>query len=629
MQETIFSQIRTEEKSFFDDYIQPVEGYTFNQAKTLKRSHLYLDSKFENGGTYLNRELLFFNVVLPPREVAMRMLNLNTKNIRLWPMNPKHKFSTHLLEKELKWWLKKNKIGKMLNNIAQDAPSYGSVVVEKTKDGAELVDLRRLILDPTVDCIQESRFVTTVHFMTPSELRETGWDHVEEAIDLYSSGDANQSYLDEYGNVATIRSTGQIKVYKRFGEVPKSWLDGSNSDENVKALFIVAGADVQELDADGRPVGERGVILFSSAWKKDWPFKDFHYIKTKGRWLGVGIPEMLFDVQVRVNELKNQKRISMEIGAMHLFQTSDNTLVKNTLTDLENGDVVFSKNGITPIDNAERNLAAFNDEESSYHSQVDRLSFAYEAIRGEAGDSSTPLGTTQIAVAQGTSVYAFKKENLSLFWQEFFNDLVMPQLLKDLTAEHIMRYTGSAQELLQLDLAAAEIEANDFAKDQILSGKIFTRENLEELKAKRLQDYRRMGESRFIKIKDAFYDDVEFEFDFLITDEQADPLKIVQNTQAVFLALTQAQQPDGTNMFLDDPRMKVLFDKFAESLGVSTAEIELAEQQRQQLPQAQSGMPVPPQGSQAVRGTVPEPQTGNVPMQQQIIDQIMNPQTKT
>jgi hypothetical protein len=501
--------------------------------------------------------------------------------------------------------------------------------VEKTKDGAELVDLRRLILDPTVDCVQDSRFVTTVHFMSPSELRETGWDHVEEAIDLYSSGDANQSYLDEYGNVATIRSTGQIKVYKRFGEVPKSWLDGSNSDETVKALFIVAGADVQELDADGRPVGERGVILFSSAWKKDWPFKDFHYIKTKGRWLGIGIPEMLFDVQVRVNELKNQKRISMEIGAMHLFQTSDNTLVKNTLTDLENGDVVFSKNGITPIDNAERNLAAFNDEESSYHSQVDRLSFAYEAIRGEAGDSSTPLGTTQIAVAQGTSVYAFKKENLSLFWQEFFNDLVMPQLLKDLSAEHIMRYTGSAQELLQLDLAAAEIEANDFAKDQILSGKIFTKEDLDAMRSQRIQDYRRMGESRFIKIKDAFYDDVEFEFDFLITDEQADPLKIVQNTQAVFLALTQAQQPDGTNMFLDDPRMKVLFDKFAESLGVSTAEIELAEQQRQQLPPAQSGQPVPPQGPQAVRGTVPEQPQGNVSMQQQIIDQIMNPQTKT
>jgi len=41
------------------------------------------------------------------------------------------------------------------------------------------VDLRRLFLDPTVESIQQSRFVTVKHILNTQELREKvkdGWD---------------------------------------------------------------------------------------------------------------------------------------------------------------------------------------------------------------------------------------------------------------------------------------------------------------------------------------------------------------------------------------------------------------------------------------------------------------------
>lgn len=583
MQEpSIFAQIRKESQDFYFGYIQVVPGYTFNQYNTIKRAHLYLNSRYEDDSLYQGLSKLFFNVVIAPCEVAMRMLNLDTKNIRLWPLNPKSQFSTYLLEKELKLWLKKSKLGKMLNQIAEEAPRFGSVVIEKTPDGARLVDLRKLILDPTVERIQESRFVTTIHYMTPSELQKTGWDNVNLAIARFGNRNAQQSYEDKLGNLNLQSSTPYIKVHKRYGEVPQWWIDPNlkpgtpEGDKFVKSLYIVCGADETFKNNDGKSMGEAGIIMFSSKWSKEWPYKDFHYMKTKGRWLGIGIVEMLFDVQVRINELKNQKRVSMQLSSMHLFQTKDKSIVRNVLTDLESGDLMLSQNGIEPIVNEERNLPAFKDEEASYAHQVDNLSFAYEAIRGDQGDSSTPLGTTQIAVAQGTSVYAFKKENLGLFLQEFFNDLVMPQLMKDLTPEHIMRFTGSLEELNKLDEAAAELHANDYVKEQILNGKIVLQTDMDSAKQKALDTYRKLGESRFLKIKDAFYDDAEFEFDFLITNEQDDPAKIVANTQAVFTAL--AANP----MILNDPRIKLLFYKFAQQLGVSPADIELADNQHQQ-----------------------------------------------
>lgn len=609
VQETIYAQIRKEQNEFYDTSIQVVPGYSFNQYLTLKRAHLYLNSKYEDGTQYMGRDKLFFNVVVPPCEVAMRMLNVDTKNIRLLPMNPKSYFSTYLLEKELKLWLKTNKMGRILNQIAEEAPRYGSVLLEKTKDGASVVDLRKLINDPTVDDIQDSRFVTTIHYMTPSQLRETGWDNVDVAIERFGESNAMQSFEDEYGNLNTINSTPYIKVWKRYGEVPQWWIDGGTSEKMVKALFIVAGAEKEELNSEGKPTGELGVILFKSRWHKKWPFKDFHYVKIKGRWLGMGVTEMLFDVQVRINELKNQKRISMELSAMHLFTTPDRTIVRNALTDLQNGDILISENGINPILNEERNLQAFDGEEQSYLAQADRVSFAYEAIRGDQ-NANTTLGQTQIAVAQGTSVYAFKKQNLEIFLQDFFNDLVMPQLMTDLTPDHIMRFTGSAQELQKLDEAAAEIEANDYIKEQIIGGRYVAPEELDLLKMGKINEYKKLGESRFLKLKKNFYSDVEFEFDFNIGNEQVEPTLIVQNTQAVFSAL--AQNP----AILQDPRIKMLFFRFAEQLGVPPAEIELADQQASALEanQMTNGQIQGQQmagNSQRVLGTKPTQQTAS------------------
>lgn len=611
--DNIFAQIRKEQWDFMFNWISIVPGYVFNQYYTIKRAHLYLNSRYlssagettpttvsmgDLNNTTEQNNNLFFNIVLSPCEVAMRMLNIDTKNIRLWPMNPKSQFSTYLLEKELKQWLKGHKFGLALNKLAEEAPRYGSVVLEKTSEGAEVVDLRRLILDPTVERIQQSRFVTTVTYMTPSQLKKaTAWDQemVDIAIERYQNFNTQEPYEDQFVNINLMRSTPYIKVFKRYGEVPAKWLDpklkGKKGEEMVRALFIVAGADWLMKNNDGKPVSDLGVVLFKSKWLKDWPFKDFHYMKTRGRWLGIGIVEMLFDVQERVNEMKNQKRESMKISAIHLFQTDDKSIVRNVTTDLLNGDILLrgnNKDGLAPIANEERNFAAFRDEEESYSAQVDKLSFAYEALRGDTSDAGqATLGQTQIAVAQGTSVFAFKKENLSLFIQEFFNDLVLPQLLKDLTPEHIMRFAGTAQEIQQLDQAAAEIYANDHIMSRMLNyspgDEPPIQDEHEAAKQKAVSAYQKLGTNRFLKIKEAFYSDAEFEFDFLVTDEQADPAKMAQNIQAVI-----AEVGNNPNI-LADPRLKLLFYKLCEQLGISPAELELADQQAQQI-QQQSGM---------------------------------------
>lgn len=583
---TIFAQIRYETDQFLYNQISPVPGYAFNQYQTLKRVYLYLSNRYEDASLYLGREKLFYNIVTPAVEVATKMLNIDTKDIRLIPTNPNSYFPTYLLEKELRQWLKTSKMGSILNQIAEEAPRYGSVLLEKTKKGAEVCDLRRTMLDPSVENAKDSRFITTVHYMSDAELRKTGWDNVDLAIERFGNTQAAQPFEDNSGNLNIMRSSPQVKVYKRYGEVPLWWIDGTpgvKGNKMVRSLFIVAGPDFLQRNSSGQPTGELGVVMFKSLWQGEYPFKDFHYTKIRGRWLGMGVVEMLFDVQTRMNELKNQKRISMELSTMHLFQTKDKQIVRNIITDLENGDILFSPNGIEPITNEERNLPAFKDEEASYGDQVNKLTFAYEAVRGEPSPQTTTLGETQIAVAQSTSVYAFKRQNLALMLRPFFNELVMPQLIKDLTPEHIMRFTGSAQELQKLDQVSAEIHVNDEIKKKVLSGQRVNLEFQVMLRDKAIKEYKKLGTNRFLKIKEDFYKDAEFDFDFNIDNEAMDPAGKLQGIKTLFGF-------SANPAILQDPRWKMLFYQAAEEMGISPAEIEFADSQATEM-QANGELP--------------------------------------
>jgi len=604
--QNIYAQIRYEVDQFLYNFISPVPGYAFNTYQTIKRIFLYLSNRYENGSFYLGREKLFFNIVLPPVEVATKMLSVDPKNIKLIPTNPDSYFPTYLLEKELRQWLKESEMGKILNQIAEEAPRYGSVFLEKTKDGARVCDIRRMMYDPSVERILDSRFVTTVNYMADVDLikaaKEGNWDMdaVELAIERFGNTQAAQAMEDFSGNLNVMRSSPQVKVYKRFGEVPRHWLDGGKSDEMVRALFICAGPDVLQRNTSGQVVGELGVTLFKSEWRGDYPFKDFHYTKIKGRLLGMGVVEMLFDVQTRFNELKNQKRLSMELSTLHLFQTKDKTLVRNVLTDLENGDIMFSPNGVEPVANEERNLPAFQQEEESYSNQVDKLSFAYEAIRGDNQTSNQTLGEVQIQVASASGVYGFKKKNLRYFLKGFFNDLVMPQLIKDLTPEHIMRFTGTAQELDKLDAAAAELYANEVIIKTAMSGGRVDQNLQDAARQKAIKEYRKNGTNRFLKIKNQYYKDAKFDFDFDIENQDSDPNMMLQGIQYLFTFL---QNP----AILQDPRAKMLFYQAAEQFGIPPAEIEFADSQATQM--QQDGRLPTLQGAQP-QGQPQQPQQG-------------------
>jgi hypothetical protein len=180
MNKNIFALVRQETDDFVNNYIEVVPGYSFSQYQTLKKIHLYSNDRFENSQMYNGKDKIFFNIVNNPTELAATLLDFDTKHIKPYSRAPKSYDKLFLFTKELEYYFQKTDFASTLNELSLDVSRFGSAVIQKTPKGIKMVDLRKLILDPTVKRIQDSRFISIVHELTSSELRDmgkkNGWD---------------------------------------------------------------------------------------------------------------------------------------------------------------------------------------------------------------------------------------------------------------------------------------------------------------------------------------------------------------------------------------------------------------------------------------------------------------------
>ncbi|TXG76605.1 hypothetical protein E6Q11_04360 [Candidatus Dojkabacteria bacterium] len=604
MQETqsIFALIRKEINEYTQQYIEVVPGCYFNQQDTIKRIHLYINSKFENPVKFHGRERIFHNIVNYRRDTVAKAIDIDTKDIRLKADNPESMIQTFLAEKEFKLWMKQNEIGEVLNSLAEDLATYGTIVIKLVGQKAENVDLRRFFLDQTVKDLQKSRFVTQEHYMTEPELRkmEGKWDNIDLVIERFGSYFAPQSYTND-GTTNVQGSTPYYKIYERYGDVPEYMINPkSRSRRMVRAMFIVAEPFSQSVTNDGKVTVDNGVILASARWDKEYPYEDCHYSQVKGRWLGLGPVEVLFPAQERQNEMSNQKRIAMEISALHIFQTKDRNAPRNLMKYTNSGDVLIVNDSLEPVVNEERNLPAFAQEEAMYKSLADNLTFTFDATRGEALPSSTPATNAVIQNNNVNSYFQTKREKFGLFLERFFNKHVLPRLLKDISTEHMLRFIGDPEDIAKLDSYIAPHYIKKQVIQEILAGKMVDQLGLQSITDDINQQLKRQGAQRFLKIKQDFYKDSKFTFDFVITDEQQDSAVMAQNTFQIITVL--AQNPT----LIDDPVMKKLFYQYASMIGISPMELDVASQQRQDMKAMQQA---PNQPGAEVVPSIPTNQT--------------------
>lgn len=543
----ILNQIKSEIEIFNNKSIEVVPGFEFNQKSTLNRIYLYYHSRYESGDIDdQGDKKYFYNISRKPCNVATKAIDFDTKHINLQTAGGGIPLKTWFFEKDLKFWMKNQIFGKVLNRIFKELPKFGSVVLKIIDGKIYFVDLRNFVVDQSADSLNESDHIIEIHNYTLSGFRRLGkekkWGNIEEVVALFEEMD-----------------TTYITVYERYGEV-------QNEEDGNYTYKRVTIADVgKDEDGDEDNKEYKGIILSEEKIDKH-PYREFHFEKIPGRWLGVGRVEVVFDPQIRTNEISNQQVKSSYWATLRLWQTRDEGVNRNLLTDVDNGEVINAESEITQIDMADRNLAYYANEIARWLGNRDELTFSYDVISGERLPAGTPLGSAQIAAGMAGSYFDQIREDVAMDIKEMLYEVIIPQFKKENSAEHALNLTG--EDLDKVNDLIIESQMRKKVFDFLVREKKLPNIVQVDLIKSILSKQVKKGKEKLLKIPSSFYDNVKYKIDIVITGEALDNRVKAAN---LFSAL-QAITADPT--LLIDPIKKKFFYKFLEQGGINPVDLE-------------------------------------------------------
>lgn len=591
-------------KNFLERSIEIVPGLTFNQYEIVKRVYFYQHNQFESGPFDENGDpKYFYDLITHRNDQATKSIDLDTKDVYIQAQTPGAYMKSWLLRREYIGFAKSTGWGKKLNQLAEDLPDFGTVVWKKYKeeDGRTSVDeveLINLMNDPTVDCLDDGMVIER-HLLNQSDLiRKAGkpWD-TEAVKHLINSGKTTSKklFMDQstLSNQSMIQqsiddTTPFYEVYELWGEIPYSLyqkyktggkkhkllelpdpvsIDGSekkNSDgidrsnESVYVTAIIAGCGIGETEA---------VLYCNEADReKEFPYKEVHFRRRKGRWLGVGNYEQCFPLIEKANELTNRYFSSLRIALLHIYQTRDSLHVKNVLTDLLDGDVVVSKSEIGALPTEIRGFTEYKEEMDRIETNADRACNSYEIVTGADLPSGTPakLGAQQLGSA--TKLFDHIQENEGLFIEEVFNDWLLDDWAKSLSKEHVLELLDDADDIALYSVAKTKIYQYEVLKRYILEHADYPDAGQLELIGSLVKDQVAKGPKQIVVEKD-YYANHKFSLKVIVTgenDAKKMHLETLNTTLQTLIANPAAVQ---------DPRIMKILGLVLEQTGYSPLEI--------------------------------------------------------
>lgn len=509
--------------------------YAPKQKDIISLIDYYWVSKYRDGDKdSLGFMKPFYNVIINPTEVASKMIDIDTKDIRVIAEDGQSYYPAWFFSKELKYWMKEKGFGKLLNEIIYNLPKYGTVVLKKYGEEIKLVPLQNLRNNQIIRTLKDDVIVEE-HEEPISAFKARAEIWGQKAIDnALSDVDREQK---------------KIKWFEAYG----NFID--DNGKSLKNNYFIYTEQGKEILSEKLP---------------ECPYREIHWDKLEGRWLGRGQVEKFFEAQIQQNKVANMKSQSLNWTSKRVWQTRDEGITRNLMTDINNGDILRVNSEITPVSTEERNLSAYREEEERWDALVERLGFSYDIMSGRRAPSGTPLGSSILQTQMAGGFFDLKREDIGMFLRNLILEWILPMFMKEKNISHkIMVSEFSEDELTTLRGLIVQSKTNKAILDYITkSGNVPDESEIEALK--QIIGIKVKSEKQ-IEIPANFYSNLKYKLDIVITNEQIDLASKFQAVQVVIQML-------GSNpTILQDPNMKKYFMQLLDIIGISPAQFESIE----------------------------------------------------
>lgn len=416
-----------DELNNYETQVTELNGSSFSAHKLVRRIMLfktqtYPTGKLDSQGKYK----YWFDIITPRRDAEIKNIDFDTKDIVIASDITEDAVKVLIANARLRSFLKESGQAAKLNEAVERSVEWGNVVWKKAKGGYQLKSLDKFfVLNQTAESLEDSD-VIEYETMSSSDLRKRIgiWENVDELLKAAKTEDKEIA--------------SEFHVYERNGEISEKDFNEikglTGGDENKFLLTKVIVGGIKK--------GEPTTVLFSSTLTEK-EYKEYHRGTYCGRWLRVGMYELLFDIQTRANEIGNQIARGLEWASKTVFRSANKLTAENIISDLLNGDIVKSAD-LQQVETRMQGLDQLIADWNRLMELADSLANSYEVVTGENSPSGTPFKLAEQQNFNANKLFDFIREKLAIAFQEVVDDWIIPDLLKDLRAKDTLKLTSDS-----------------------------------------------------------------------------------------------------------------------------------------------------------------------------------------
>lgn len=444
-------QLSREIQNYLEQTVNIGENYDFSQSRLVRRislfeNHIYPTGKFDKQGRYK----YWYDIVVPRVTSEVKNIDFDTKDINVYSERKIDELPVIITNLKIKEYLEQNGQAEEINEAVEEGAAWGNIVWKKVRGGYERVDLKNFyVINQTAECLDDTPAIER-HQLSQPELRKVSGKWNQDAVRATLSGLGQELYTATAETTAKFTTVPYYDIYERNGEVCLYDLKlemketPTEEDRNVYVLAKIIAAGKR---ATGMAVNIEQILYAQQI--SSMPYKEYHRGRYQGRWWREGIIEVLFDCQVRANEIGNQLARGLEYASKILFYSNDVRIVQNILTDLKNGDIIKSSD-IKQIPVQLQGFTELADEWNRLMQIADSVSNANAIIAGERLPFGTSFRLADLLNANANKTFSFIRQKLAIPFGQIFEKWIVPQLLAELKTKDVLRLTGDSDMLGRL-----------------------------------------------------------------------------------------------------------------------------------------------------------------------------------
>lgn len=470
----------------------------------IQKAILYKNSQFIEGNSDAERQFKpFKNIIRPILNLQYRAEGFDVKDIVLYVDSSGKYHLSFLAKKYHEKYARDNGLDTFIDELVESYIDFGGVLV-KNVNGVrpEVVPLQSLAFCDQTDVL--SGPIGIKHYFSPDQLLEMadkGWGStkhgatatLEETIIL-----SRKEKKQDPNGVLTQTPGKYIEVYEVHGNLPRKFLKGEqNSLKYVNQMQIVCFYE--------KNGGEKGKIVLFKEEETKSPFKFKKRDPIYGRALGFGGVEELEDPQVWTNYNEIRKQAMLDAASKTVLITQDSAFAArhpNGLKDVDNLEILEeSPEGNTrQLDTFPRNIKLFEESNTQWEGQAQKMGSANDSIMGEQPSSGTPFKLQELVTQESHSLHEYRKGQLATFLDEIYRDWIIPKIARDLGRGAEFLAELELEELQYVTDCLVRTETNTMIKEKILNGELINPDDVEGYKEIVMEDFKRKGSKHFISI---------------------------------------------------------------------------------------------------------------------------------